>query len=87
MPITLGGAARHNVHNALGVTALALAYGLDLRQSLADSGAFRGTPDENPGRLNLFDSAGCGSSSDFAHNPHGMDALVRWLGAAGRRGG
>jgi cyanophycin synthetase len=76
VPITLDGAARHNVHNALGVIALATALGLSPEQIAPGLQRFRGTPDENPGRLNLFNLGGVTVVADFAHNPHGMDALV-----------
>lgn len=76
VPITLGGAARHNVYNALGVTALALALHLDPEAVARGLRSFHGTPGENPGRLNLFEFGGTRVIADFAHNPHGMDALV-----------
>ena len=76
VPITLGGAARYNVYNALGVTALALAMHLDPEAVARGLRSFHGTPGENPGRLNLFEFGGARVIADFAHNPHGMDALV-----------
>ena len=81
VPITLKGAARHNVHNALGVIALASALGLAPEQIAPGLTRFRGTPDENPGRLNLFELGGVTVVADFAHNPHGMDALVTMASA------
>ena len=81
VPITLNGAARHNVHNVLGVIALASALGLTPEQIAPGLTRFRGTPDENPGRLNLFDLGGVTVVADFAHNPHGMDALVTMASA------
>jgi UDP-N-acetylmuramyl tripeptide synthase len=76
VPITLGGAARYNIYNALGVTALALALHLDPEAVARGLRSFHGTPGENPGRLNLFEFGGTRVIADFAHNPHGMDALV-----------
>ena len=81
VPITLKGAARHNVQNALGVIALASALGLAPEQIAPGLTRFRGTPDENPGRLNLFELGGVTVVADFAHNPHGMDALVTMASA------
>jgi len=81
VPITLKGAARHNVYNALGVIALATALGLAPEQVAPGLTRFRGTPDENPGRLNLFELGGVMVVADFAHNPHGMDALVAMASA------
>lgn len=80
VPITLRGIARHNVANALGVVALAAKLGLE-QAAIADGLArFRGTPAENPGRLNLFSLGGVTAVADFAHNPHGMNALVAYAG-------
>ena len=81
IPITMHGAAPHNVANALGVVALALA--LDVEPAAIARGLlrFKGSSTENPGRLNLFDLGGATAVADFAHNPHGMDALVRMANA------
>jgi UDP-N-acetylmuramyl tripeptide synthase len=76
VPITLSGLARHNVANALGVAALASQLGLDSETIALGLARFRGTPEENPGRLNLFDLGGVTAVADFAHNPHGMSALM-----------
>ncbi len=76
VPITVGGAARHNVYNALGVIGLAAAIGIPTPAIGRGLRNFRGTAEENPGRLNLFELGGVRVVVDFAHNPHGMDALV-----------
>ncbi len=79
--ICLGGAARHNVQNALGAAALALALGLPAEAIRTGLTTFRGTAVDNPGRLNCFDLGGLSAIVDFAHNPHGMDALIDVAGA------
>ena len=73
IPITLGGAARHNVANALSAAALAGCLGV----SLADirAGLLTMVQDENPGRCNLYDVNGFKVLVDFAHNPAAMGAL------------
>ena len=76
VPITLAGAARHNVANVLGVIALAAALGLDPATIARGLTRFRGSAADNPGRLNLFEFGGVTAVVDFAHNPHGMNALV-----------
>jgi cyanophycin synthetase len=76
IPITLGGAARHNIANVLGVVLLAHALGIDLPTMAATLRAFDGGAASNPGRLNLFTLRGVTVVVDFAHNPHGMAALV-----------
>lgn len=73
IPITLGGAARHNVANALCAAALthSLGAGLeDIRRGLTTM-----VQDENPGRCNLYELDGRSVLVDFAHNPAAMTAL------------
>ena len=76
VPITIGGAARHNVYNTLGAVALAAVAGLPLEAIRAGLRGFHGTSHDNPGRLNLYRMGSTTVIVDFAHNPHGMDALV-----------
>ncbi len=76
IPITLLGAARHNVANVLGATALAVALGLHPDAVQRGLALFDGDAASNPGRLNLFALGGVTVLVDFAHNPHGMEALV-----------
>ena len=73
VPITLGGAARHNTANALAAAALAWSLG----SSLADirAGLTSMSQEDNPGRCNIYDVKGCKVLVDFAHNSHAMHAL------------
>jgi cyanophycin synthetase len=73
IPIALGGAARHNVANALAAAALTWCLGV----SLADirTGVTTMVQDENPGRCNIYDLDGRKVLVDFAHNPAAMSAL------------
>ncbi len=76
IPFTLRGAARHNVANALAACAVAEHLGLPpdaVREALLGFGS---SADENPGRLNFFDLGGASVIVDFAHNPHGLAALL-----------
>lgn len=76
VPITLGGAARHNIANALAAVAVAHRLGLPfaaIRRGLLE---FDGSAASNPGRLNRFDLGDAVALVDFAHNPHGMAALL-----------
>lgn len=76
VPLTLGGAARYNVANVLAVTAVAAAMGVEPEAIAGRLGAFQPSTADNPGRLNLFDLGGVQVVLDFAHNPHGIAALV-----------
>jgi UDP-N-acetylmuramyl tripeptide synthase len=73
IPITLDGAARHNVANALAAAALTEGLGMsldDIRQGLSTM-----AQDANPGRSNLYTYRGFKVLVDFAHNPQAMQAL------------
>jgi len=73
IPLTLNGAAIHNIANVLGVAGLCLALNMPMS---AMTEAFRSMQDQaNPGRGNLFEINGAKIIVDFAHNPHGMHAI------------
>lgn len=77
----LGGAAAHNVSNALGASLLMHSLGVEpdaIRQGLID---FENTPDDNPGRGNFIEVGGVTTLLDFAHNPHSLMALTQTLSA------
>ncbi len=76
VPITLGGTARYNVANALGAIGLAAAAGLPVEAMAAGLRQMHGTPEDNPGRANLFKRHGVRILVDYAHNPHGVAALM-----------
>jgi len=78
IPICFGGAARHNVINALGATALAHALGLP--DAAIKKGLLALQTSDNPGRANLYDIDGTRVLLDFAHNPHGLRAMVEMAG-------
>jgi len=73
IPLALGGAARHNVANALSAAALAWCLGVSLED--ARTGLTTMQQDENPGRCNIYDLNGFKVLIDFAHNPAAMSAL------------
>ncbi|NCF14467.1 MAG: Mur ligase [Gammaproteobacteria bacterium] len=73
IPLTLGGAARHNVANALSAAALTWCLGVSI-ENIA-SGLKTMQQDENPGRCNFYDLNGFKVLIDFAHNPAAMGAL------------
>jgi len=87
-PVTLGGSAVHNVANALAASLAAWCIGCSvdaIRQALASFGERNA---DNPGRASLFDVDGVRVLLDYAHNPHGMQALAAIARAlpGGRRG-
>ena len=81
VPMTLGGAARHNVANALGAISVARQLGLRVEAIRHGLETFESSPAENPGRLNRFFLGGVTAIVDFAHNPHGVAALMEMAAA------
>ena len=76
IPATLGGAAGHNISNALGAAALAHALGLSDQAIRSGLVRFDSSPELSPGRGNLFDIGGTSVLVDFVHNPHGFAAMA-----------
>jgi cyanophycin synthetase len=87
VPIAVGGAARHNVANALAAVGAAAGLGLPLDAVGRALRRFGREGVDNEGRTNVTDLGGVRLVIDYAHNPHGMAALARMIGAlpAGRR--
>ncbi len=79
IPITLGGAARFNVQNAMGAVCLAKAMGIENESIIKGLTTFYSTPDDNPGRCNEFMVKGARVFVDFAHNPHSIGAIADML--------
>lgn len=73
IPLTLDGAALHNVANCLGAAALTAELGMTTEQIRA--GLCSMQQDANPGRSNVYSVAGYKVLVDFAHNPQAMQAL------------
>lgn len=74
IPIALGGAARHNVANALGAAAFCWSLGIALADIRA--GLVTMSQEANPGRGNLYSIDGYTVLLDFAHNPQAVEALL-----------
>lgn len=78
VPITFGGSAVYNVANALAAVAAGASIGLPLDAMAEGLRRFRSTPEDNPGRGNLLEIGGARVLLDYAHNPAGVTALVRF---------
>ncbi|MEH6709812.1 MAG: Mur ligase family protein [Paraglaciecola polaris] len=76
VPMTLNGAAVHNVQNALGVVGLAKALHLPQAAIMQGLQQFGSDSQDNPGRGNVYHINGRQVIVDFAHNEHGMRAVV-----------
>ncbi len=73
IPISLNGAARHNVANSLAAAALTWCLGLPM--TAIREGLTTMLQAENPGRCNVYDVGDFKVLIDFAHNPAAMHAL------------
>ncbi len=81
VPIAVGGAARHNVANALAAVAAAAALGLPMDAVTRGLARFGSADAENVGRANVMELGGVQVVIDYAHNPHGMAALAEMVAA------
>ena len=79
MPLTVGGHAKHNHANIAGAVAVARALQVPQEAIVATLKTFGADNADNPGRLERFERNGVRIWVDYAHNPHGLSAL---LGAA-----
>ncbi|MCL6284222.1 Mur ligase family protein [Ruegeria sp. 2012CJ41-6] len=81
VPITMNGAARYNVSNAL--AALCVGKAMDLNDDVIRAGLAGFKPDakDNPGRCNEFAYNGARVFVDFAHNPHSIAAVCDAMSA------
>jgi len=80
VPIAFDGAARYNVANALAAIGIAGALGVPVDAMARGLAAVRGDDGEggadNPGRGCLMEIDGFHVLLDYAHNPHGLAALL-----------
>jgi UDP-N-acetylmuramyl tripeptide synthase len=87
-PVTLNGFALHNVANALAAALGAWCLGCSPDAIRAALATFGHANTDNPGRASLYELHGVRILLDYAHNPHGMQALCSIARAfpGGRRG-
>jgi len=92
IPVVLGGAARHNVANALAAAGGARAMGASLEDVRTALRSFVPTTEESLGRLNIFRDDHRVVVVDFAHNEAGVavlldvvDAIAAGIGVDGKR--
>jgi len=76
IPAVHGGAARHNLSNALLACALVTTLGVDREVIRAGLSSFGRNWHDNPGRCHVIEHNDVQIILDFAHNPHGMRAVL-----------
>ncbi|MDP9357957.1 MAG: Mur ligase family protein [Chloroflexota bacterium] len=88
IPMTFGGRAGHMVENALCGAAACLGLGLSAGDVASGLASFRNSPQQNTGRLNVYNIDGVTVIVDYAHNEAGLKNLLEfgrgYLGEGGR---
>lgn len=87
VPATLGGAARHNIANALAAAGAARALGASLSAVEASLRSFTPSAGDAPGRLNLYRRERRLVIVDFAHNEAGLQAALNVAAAVAAQAG
>jgi len=85
IPITMGGKAAYNVANALSATAIALGLGAPVKAIRKGLTTFESDFRSNPGRSNYFDMGGFTVLLDYAHNVHGLKAILETTSQLGAK--
>ncbi|MFG6494613.1 cyanophycin synthetase [Fictibacillus sp. UD] len=80
IPITINGAARHNIANVLGALAAAHSLGRPLSELRSKVITFLSTENQNRGRFNVVNIHDRTIVIDYAHNPAGLKALFETVG-------
>lgn len=75
VPVTLQGAARHNVQNVLAAICVCTALGIPDDAIRTGLSGFVSDHQDNPGRFNEFEYNGARVFVDFAHNAHSISAM------------
>ena len=86
MPLTLGGRAGYNVANAAAAALAAAAMGISADAIAATLARFGSGHGDNPGRLQHWRLGALDAYVDYAHNPDGLQGLLRAVGADRRDG-
>ncbi len=75
VPMTMGGMAPFMIANALAACLAAFAQGVDIELIRRGVRTFKTSAEQTPGRMNLFDLGDYHALVDYAHNPHGYQAV------------
>lgn len=79
VPLTLGGRAAFNIQNILPAALAAYTQGVKIEELRQALDTFVPSPAQTPGRLNMFQFKNFQVVVDYAHNPHGFEALGRFV--------
>ncbi|TRW23066.1 cyanophycin synthetase [Flavobacterium zepuense] len=79
VPLTQGGKIKFMVANALAATLAAHLYGFSAKQIHDSLASFVPGYELTPGRMNHFDMGNFNVLVDYAHNPHGYEAVEDYV--------
>ncbi|MHA1991381.1 MAG: Mur ligase family protein [Candidatus Hodarchaeales archaeon] len=79
IPAAFGGNATFNVINAMSAAATCLSFGIPTKIVKSGLNSFKPDFDNSLGRTNLISHRNFKIFVDYAHNPHGMDAITPLL--------
>ena len=77
MPLSAGGHATYNVSNLAGAALAAAGLGIKPATIAAVLATFGASHGDNPGRLETWQFGGITVFMDYAHNPEGLEGLLR----------
>ena len=79
IPLTFGGKAEFNIANVLAASFAAYTNNIRLSVIRKALQTFIPSHETTPGRMNIFEFNDCTVLLDYAHNPHGVRALGRFI--------
>ena len=79
IPMTMGGMAPFMIANALASCLACFAQGVDIELIRQGVRTFQMSAEQTPGRMNLFDVNDYQVLIDYAHNPHGFQAVGNFV--------
>ncbi|MCW3112535.1 MAG: cyanophycin synthetase [Segetibacter sp.] len=79
IPVTFGGKAQFNIANVLGATLAAFVSNFNLDDIRSGLQSFIPSPEATPGRMNMFYFNQFTVMVDYAHNPHGINAIGKYV--------
>jgi cyanophycin synthetase len=79
VPITFGGRAGFMIQNALAATLACFVHGVSIEDIRTGLSTFTAGTAQTPGRLNFIDINDFTVLIDYAHNPAGLTALLKFI--------
>ena len=79
LPVTMKGMAPFMIANSLAACLAAFAQGVDIEAIRRGVRTFQVSADKTPGRMNLFELGEYSVLLDYAHNPHGYNAIGEFV--------